>query len=157
MLQHAGAGHASRGGIIWAHEFFHKRATQQVWLPWHRSGLLPSSWAAMPAANTSASTATAATATAAAIATTDVATTTDDAADGACRVACKRRPPFFEELADAAPLRAEWRQALSGAVQKYSNGSITARVAQRAHVSDLETLAAVYEQVRGRVRVRGRG
>ena len=148
MLQHAGAGHASRGGIIWAHEFFHKRATQQVWLPWHRSGLLPSSWAAMPAANTSAA-ATAA-AVAAAIATTDVA-------DGACRVACKRRPPFFEELADAAPLRAEWRQALSGAVQKYSNGSITARVAQRAHVSDLETLAAVYEQVRGRVRVRGRG
>ena len=148
MLQHAGAGHASRGGIIWAHEFFHKRATQQVWLPWHHSGLLPSSWAAMPAANTSAAATAAA---AAAIATTD------DAADGACRVACKRRPPFFEELADAAPLRAEWRQALSGAVQKYSNGSITARVAQRAHVSDLETLAAVYEQVRGRVRVRVRG
>ena len=154
MLQHAGAGHASRGGIIWAHEFFHKRATQQVWLPWHRSGLLPSSWAAMPAANTSAAAAAAAATAAAAAA---AIATTDDAADGACRVACKRRPPFFEELADAAPLRAEWRQALSGAVQKYSNGSITARVAQRAHVSDLETLAAVYEQVRGRVRVRGRG
>ena len=137
MLSHAGAGHASRGDIIWAHEFFHKRATQQVWLPWHRSGLLPSSWAAMPSANTSAAAAAAA------------------AADGACRVACKRRPPYFEELADAAPLRAEWRQALSGAVQKYSNGSITARVVQRAHASDLETLAAVYEQVRVRVRVRG--
>ena len=133
MLSHAGAGHATRGDIIWAHEFFHKRATQQVWLPWHRSGLLPSSWAAMPSANTSAAA----------------------AADGACRVACKRRPPYFEELADAAPLRAEWRQALSGAVQKYSNGSITARVVQRAHASDLETLAAVYEQVRVRVRVRG--
>ena len=100
----------------------------------------------MPSANTSAAVAAAAT-----------AATTDAVADGACRVACERRPPYFEELADAAPLRAEWRQALSGAVHKYSNGSITARVAQRAHVSDLETLAAVYEQVRGRVRVRGRG
>jgi len=147
MLSHAGAGHATRGDIIWAHEFFHKRATQQVWLPWHRSGLLPSSWAAMPmpSANTSAAAAAAAAAAASAAA----------AADGACRVACKRRPPYFEELADAAPLRAEWRQALSGAVQKYSNGSITARVVQRAHASDLETLAAVYEQVRVRVRVRG--
>ena len=162
MISHVGADHASRGNITWAHEFFHKRATQQVWLPWHRSGLLPSSWAVMPPANTTAAAAASDAADATAAATDATATATDAAAtadddDGTCRVACERRPPFFEELADAAPQRAEWRHALSGAVQKYTNGSITARVAQRAHVSDLETLATVYEQVRRRGRMRDRG
>ena len=134
MISHVGADHASRGNITWAHEFFHKRATQQVWLPWHRSGLLPSSWAVMPPANTTAAAAAADAADATAAATdadaTAIANAAADDDDSTCRVACERRAPVFEELADAAP--------------------------QRAHVSDLETLATVYEQVRRRGRMRDR-
>ncbi|KAL1507023.1 hypothetical protein AB1Y20_007885 [Prymnesium parvum] len=126
QLEHRAEGHAQRGET-WVHEFMHRRAVEQIWWRWDRSGFSPSQWGVIDHR-------------------------TAGAAEGICIVRCVSRPPFFEELAPDDLMAVEWRHAYSSAIHKAAPLVPSSLLQKVSNLEDYRTLMRLYEDLALRAR-----